>query len=185
MSLFSDVQQAPPDAILGLTEQFKAENPGVDVVFNFAGSQQLAQQLGQGAPADLFASANSAQMQAAIDVGRIISGTQQTFAGNRLVVVLPADNPAGIAAQHFGRCVEVSDVALQRHRQQCDGDGSRGDHQQHHQQPSLAGRVHRDVSVLPARALRRRASCSDARRARAMANFGASQSHSSITANTA
>lgn len=88
------------DAFQELAEQFKAENPGVDVVFNFAGSQQLAQQLGQGAAADLFASANSAQMQAAIDAGRIISGTQQTFAGNRLVVVVPADNPAGIASLH-------------------------------------------------------------------------------------
>jgi molybdate transport system substrate-binding protein len=86
------------DAFQELAEQFKAENPGVDVVFNFAGSQQLAQQLGQGAAADLFASANSAQMQAAIDAGRIISGTQQIFAGNRLVVVVPADNPAGIAS---------------------------------------------------------------------------------------
>lgn len=86
------------DAFQELAEQFKAANPGVDVVFNFAGSQQLAQQLGQGAAADLFASANSAQMQAAIDAGRIISGTQQIFAGNRLVVVVPADNPAGIAS---------------------------------------------------------------------------------------
>ncbi len=77
---------------------FEAENPGVDVVLNFAGSQQLAQQLGQGAAADLFASANKPQMQAAIQAGRIVSGTQQIFAGNRLVVVTPVDNPAGLTS---------------------------------------------------------------------------------------
>ncbi|MEI2691002.1 MAG: molybdate ABC transporter substrate-binding protein [Anaerolineae bacterium] len=81
-----------------LADSFEAENPGVDVVLNFAGSQQLAQQLGQGAAADLFASANNSQMQAAIDTGRIVSGTQQIFAGNRLVVITPASNPAGLTS---------------------------------------------------------------------------------------
>ncbi len=75
---------------------FEAANPGVRVIFNFAGSQQLSQQLNQGAQADVFASANSAQMDVAIEAGRVISGTQQLFVRNRLVVVYPADNPTGL-----------------------------------------------------------------------------------------
>lgn len=75
---------------------FEAANPGTTVILNVAGSQQLAQQLGQGAPVDVFASANPRQMEVAIEAGRIAAGTSQVFANNRLVVVLPADNPGGI-----------------------------------------------------------------------------------------
>lgn len=77
-------------------EQFQKEHPGVQVVFNFAGSQQLAQQLASGAPADVFASANLRQMAAAVEAGRVTSGSERIFARNRLVVVTPRDNPAGI-----------------------------------------------------------------------------------------
>ena len=85
------------DPFRDLAAQFEAANPGVDVVFNFAGSQQLVQQLAQGAAVDLFASANDRQMLAAIEAGRVITGTQHVFAGNNLVVITPADNPAGLA----------------------------------------------------------------------------------------
>jgi molybdate transport system substrate-binding protein len=81
-----------------LGRNFEAANPGVKVAFNFAGSQQLAQQLAQGAPADVFASANNAQLNAAVTAGRIVSGTSRIFARNRLVVVLPAANPAKLQA---------------------------------------------------------------------------------------
>jgi molybdate transport system substrate-binding protein len=73
-------------------KNFEAAHPGVRVAFNFAGSQQLA----QGAPADVFASANNAQMNAAVAAGRIVSGTARTFARNRLIVVFPTANPARI-----------------------------------------------------------------------------------------
>ena len=65
-------------------------------MYNFAGSQQLAQQINEGAPADVFASANKKQMGAMIDAGSVISGTEQIFARNRLVVIYPKDNPAGL-----------------------------------------------------------------------------------------
>lgn len=81
-----------------LAHQFEAENPGVAVILNFAGSQQLAHQLSQGAPADVFASANNRQMEAAIQTGRVKDGSQQIFVQNKLVVVYPIDNPAGIHA---------------------------------------------------------------------------------------
>lgn len=83
------------DAFEDMATGFEAAHPGIDVIFSFAGSPDLAAQLAAGAPADVFASANTAQMQAAIDAGRI-AGRPLVFAGNRLVLITPADNPAGI-----------------------------------------------------------------------------------------
>jgi len=86
------------DAFDELGAAFRAAHPGAKVTFNFAGSQQLAQQLTNGAPADVFASANKKQLQVVVDAGRIVSDTAQPFVHNRLVVIMPSDNPAGIAA---------------------------------------------------------------------------------------
>lgn len=79
-------------------KQFEAANPGVKVTFNFAGSQQLRAQLEQGATADVFASANTKEMTAAINSVLIVSGTQRLFATNRLVVILPGRNPGKITS---------------------------------------------------------------------------------------
>jgi molybdate transport system substrate-binding protein len=79
-----------------IRRMFEAAHPGVAVVYNFAASQKLAQQINEGAPADVFASANMKQMSVIIDAGSVISGTEQTFAKNRLVVIYPKDNPASI-----------------------------------------------------------------------------------------
>lgn len=86
------------DAFNELGEAFEAQNEGVEVALNFAGSSQLATQLLEGAPAGIFASANAAQMQHVIEDGRILGGTEALFASNRLTIVVPADNPAGIQA---------------------------------------------------------------------------------------
>ncbi len=83
------------DAFTEIKAAFEAENPGVEVLFNFGGSSTLATQLVEGAPADVFASANSAQMEAAVAGGRI-AGQPKTFVNNQLVLAVPADNPAGI-----------------------------------------------------------------------------------------
>lgn len=79
-------------------QQFGAANSGATITFNFAGSDQLATQINQGAPADVFASANTKQMDVVIQAGEVISGTQRAFARNRLVVVYPKDNPGKLAA---------------------------------------------------------------------------------------
>ncbi len=84
------------DPFTQIGKQFEATNPGVKVVFNFAGSDKLAQQINEGAPVDIFASANKTQMANVISGGRVISGTQQIFARNRLVVIYPKTNRAGI-----------------------------------------------------------------------------------------
>lgn len=86
------------EAFKEIAPQFAAANNGATVTFNFAGSDQLAQQIIQGAPADVFASANKKQMDVAITAGEVVSGTAHTFVRNRLVLVYPQDNPAKIAA---------------------------------------------------------------------------------------
>jgi len=84
------------DAFNEIGEQFKQQNSGVVVEFNFAGSQQLRTQLEQGAVADVLASANTKEMNTAIQSDLVISGTQKTFVRNRLAVITPKDNPGGI-----------------------------------------------------------------------------------------
>lgn len=76
---------------------FVEANPGAATVFNFAASDQLAQQILAGAPADVFASANSTQMQVVVDGSMADEAQTRVFARNRLVIAVPPDNPAGIA----------------------------------------------------------------------------------------
>lgn len=84
------------DAFKEIGRSFEKANPGVKVTFNFAGSQQLAAQLGQGAPADVFASANATQMTVAATANRVAKDVAKTFVQNRLVVITPQDNRARI-----------------------------------------------------------------------------------------
>jgi molybdate transport system substrate-binding protein len=83
------------DAFNEMGTNFKATHSGVDIVFNYGSSSTLATQLTEGATADIFASANAKQMQVAVD-GKRIAGKPATFAKNRLVLIVPADNPAKI-----------------------------------------------------------------------------------------
>ena len=85
------------DAFEAMAVDFAAERPATTVTFNFAGSQQLAQQLAEGSPGDVFATAHNKQMDDAVQAGRVAVDAPAIFARNRLVVVVPADNPAGIA----------------------------------------------------------------------------------------
>ena len=82
------------NAFTDIGKQFSKAHPGVSFAFNFAGSQQLAQQIIQGAGADVFASADSRQMQTVVAAGLVASGTTQVFVHNRLVVIVPVGNPA-------------------------------------------------------------------------------------------
>lgn len=76
------------EAFLELEREFEAAHPGVDVVFNFAGSQILAAQIVAGAPADVFAAADHAQMERAAATGRLQPA--RVFSKNRLVIITPA-----------------------------------------------------------------------------------------------
>jgi molybdate transport system substrate-binding protein len=85
------------DAFKELGDRFQATNPASKVTFNFGASTQLRTQLEQGARADAFASANQAEMDKAKAAG-VIGGPDTTFARNRLVVILPKNNPGQIKA---------------------------------------------------------------------------------------
>lgn len=77
--------------------RFEADSPGTDVAFNFAGSSELATQLTQGARADVFASANTAQMDKVADAG-LLAGPAVRFAANSLVIVTAPGNPKQITS---------------------------------------------------------------------------------------
>ncbi len=85
------------DAFEELAAAFLENHPEADIVLNFASSSKLAAQLLAGAPADIFASANSSQMDLVVADGRIREGAVQSFARNRLALIAPADNPAEIS----------------------------------------------------------------------------------------
>src|SRR5215204_6122389 len=82
------------DAFDELEATFEQQNPGTDVRMSFGGSTELLTQLEQGAPADVFASADEAKMNTAVKED--LASEPQTFARNRPVVIVPLDNPAGI-----------------------------------------------------------------------------------------
>jgi molybdate transport system substrate-binding protein len=84
------------DAFRALGRRLEQQTPGLSVTFNFAGSQQLALQLKQGAEADVFASADQRWMSYAQE-HTLVEGDPQVFARNRLVVIVPKTNPARIA----------------------------------------------------------------------------------------
>ena len=84
------------DVFTQIGKDLEAANPGLKIAFNFAGSQALVSQLTEGARADVFASAGKTQMDAAMKAG-VIDGAPVNFTQNRLAIVVPKDNPAGIA----------------------------------------------------------------------------------------
>jgi molybdenum ABC transporter molybdate-binding protein len=86
------------DAFNDAGKSFQANNPSVTGLrFNFAGSQALVAQLQQGAPADVFASADKATMDNAQQAG-VLDGLPHELARNSLVVVMPNQNSANIAS---------------------------------------------------------------------------------------
>ncbi len=91
------------EAFQDLGSLYEFRNPGATVIFNFAGSQQLAQQITSGASLDVFASANEKYMQTVTDAGRVDRTAWQTLTRNRLVVIVsqhsavPVESLAGLA----------------------------------------------------------------------------------------
>ena len=83
------------DAFEAMEQELEAATPNLSITYNFGGSPALVTQLKEGAQADVFASANIAQMDAAI-AADLVSGAPAPFVHNRLAIVTPAGNPAGI-----------------------------------------------------------------------------------------
>lgn len=79
-------------ALTEVEHQFRAQEPGAVIRFNFAGTQILAAQIEQGARADLFVGADQAHAEQLLRGGRIEAPV--VIARNRLVMIVPAANPA-------------------------------------------------------------------------------------------
>lgn len=82
------------EAFEELEREFERAHPGVNVEPSFAGSQVLRLQIEQGAPADVFASADLAHMEALVEGGHV--DDSRAFAHNELVLIVPADDPDAI-----------------------------------------------------------------------------------------
>ncbi|MFV0259097.1 MAG: molybdate ABC transporter substrate-binding protein [Acidimicrobiales bacterium] len=83
------------DAFGEMEAAFEAAHPAVDVQLNLAGSSSLREQILEGAPADVFASANEANMDQVGEAGET-AGDPEVFAENRLQIAVPAGNPGGV-----------------------------------------------------------------------------------------
>jgi len=78
-----------------LGKQFEAAHPGTTVKFNFGASSSLAENINQGAPADVFASASAKNMKQVVDAGG--ASDSKTFANNVMQIAVPPDNPANVS----------------------------------------------------------------------------------------
>jgi molybdate transport system substrate-binding protein len=90
------------EAFTTLEAQFESDHPDVDVVFSFDSSATLAEQVTQGAPADVIATADEDTMKTVTEAGDA-APTPKIFATNTMVIVTPPDNPAAVR--------DVSDLA--------------------------------------------------------------------------
>ena len=80
-----------------LGKRFEASHDGVTVSFSFGGSSDLVAQIDQGAPADVFASADTATMDRAV-AADAVEGDPVAFASNTLEIAVPPDNPARVTS---------------------------------------------------------------------------------------
>lgn len=94
LTVFAAASLAAP--FTRLAEDFEAAHPGTTVRLNLAGSADLAAQILAGAPADVFASADEANMAKVVDAG-MAAEEPRNIATNTLTIAVPAGNPAGIA----------------------------------------------------------------------------------------
>ncbi|NID16444.1 molybdate ABC transporter substrate-binding protein [Luteibacter yeojuensis] len=97
------------NAFQAVGRSYEARHPGTHVVLNLAASDVLLRQIVNGAPADVFASADEAAMDKAVAAGAVDPATRQDFARNRLVLIVPKDarvpvsSPGGLAADDVKR----------------------------------------------------------------------------------
>lgn len=84
------------DAFTELGERFEADHEGVDVQLSFGSSTDLAQQAADGAPGAVLATADETAMTIARDAD--VANPPEAFAGNELILVTPAGNPAGVTS---------------------------------------------------------------------------------------
>lgn len=97
-----------------IKSKYEASHAGITISYDFDGSQILENQLANGAAADIFASADQLHMQKASDAGLV--GTSQIFAKNKLIVIVPRNNPAKIYSlkdlANKGVKIDVADASV-------------------------------------------------------------------------
>jgi len=100
------------DAFKELGPKFEASKPGATVRFNFAASGALLQQIAQGAPVDVFASADQATMGRADDQKLIDADTRRNFVSNSLVLIEPAQGGVGVKSLQDLSGAAVKKIAI-------------------------------------------------------------------------
>ena len=91
---------------------YEKEHPGDKVVFNFAASDPLVQQIAKGAPVDVFASADQDAMDKADALKLLAAGSRRDFASNSLVLIVPAADKLAIKTVDDLRQAAVTRVTL-------------------------------------------------------------------------
>ena len=99
------------EAMAAVAAQYEAET-GTPVRLNVAGSQMLVSQIIEGAPVDLFVSADALQMERAAAAGRIDAATRVDLLSNQLVVAVPSDRTGSVATPEDLSSASVARVAL-------------------------------------------------------------------------
>jgi molybdate transport system substrate-binding protein len=100
------------DAFTEIADRFEMENPGTNVTLNFGSSGDLRMQIEGGAPVDVFASADEAQMNILANESLIDNATREDFASNALVLIVPANGTLNITSVQNLTNPEVQKIAI-------------------------------------------------------------------------
>ena len=100
------------NAFTDIGKEYEKAKPGIKVLFNFAASGQLLQQIARGAPVDVFASADQETMDKASRQNLIWRETRQDFVRNKLVLIAPADSKFEPKSLDGLKSGEVKRIAL-------------------------------------------------------------------------
>jgi molybdate transport system substrate-binding protein len=93
-------------------KQFEKANPGTKVIFNFAASGALLQQIDKGAPVDVFVSADQKTMDQAKEKNLILIETRRDFVSNGLVLIVPKDSKLSIKGVKDLADAKIARIAL-------------------------------------------------------------------------
>jgi molybdate transport system substrate-binding protein len=100
------------NAFTDIGHEFERAHPDTKVVFNFAGSGQLLQQIAKGAPVDVFASADQETMDKAEAEKVVEAGTRADFVRNSLVIVVPIHSTLSVASLNDLTKSEIRHIAI-------------------------------------------------------------------------
>lgn len=95
-----------------VAKKFESANPGTKVVFNFAASGPLLQQIEQGAPVDVFASADQKTMDQAKEKNLILNESRKNFVSNKLVLIVPLASKVAVAALQDLKGKDIGKIAV-------------------------------------------------------------------------